>query len=324
MSSAFSPRTRSSPERAEGRTAVARGSVSLVVLFLFFIFSGLGLSMIYLSQVHIRMNAFRKSSLFLDYASENGLKRGLEDLAGGLGADGGAGPLSESALERFREDPAAVFPPPARGGAGSGLPATFPGIGGGRELGERLNLRTAERGGPRHALPDPGRARRRIFRRPGPPQAEEALVARSDARDPGGARAAPRHPAPHRQGDRGGREEQLSRVERDLPRRGERRPLCAPGAGRRAPPPSPRTRRSSSPRPSTSGFSGPRTCRRPSSGRPSASRRRTSPSPRESISSVPTSASAESTSRATSTRWSWPSTATRRSSPSGSRPANGS
>ena len=125
MSSAFFPRTRPSPERAEGRAAVARGSVSLVVLFLFFIFSGLGLTMIYLSQVHIRMNAFRKSSLFLDYASENGLKRGLEDLACGLAADAGAGPLSESALERFREDPGAAFPGLLEEALGAAFPRRF-------------------------------------------------------------------------------------------------------------------------------------------------------------------------------------------------------
>ncbi|HVP91920.1 MAG TPA: hypothetical protein VMS75_11970 [Terriglobales bacterium] len=104
---------------------MARGSVSLIVLFLFFVFSGLGLSMIYLAQVHLRMNAFRKSSLFLDYASENGIKRGLEDLVDALGAGGGAGPLSESTLEEFREDPAAVFPRLLEEGLGAAFPRDF-------------------------------------------------------------------------------------------------------------------------------------------------------------------------------------------------------
>ena len=89
---------------------MAGGSVSLVVVFLFFVFSGLGLSMIYLSQVHLKMNAYRKSSLLVDFASENGLKRGLGDLTDALDAAGGSGALEEATLEEFRAAPAALLP----------------------------------------------------------------------------------------------------------------------------------------------------------------------------------------------------------------------
>lgn len=122
MNSAFSPRTRPSPGRDDGRAAVAGGSISLVVLFLLFIFSGLGLSMITLSQIHIKMNAYRKSSVFLDYASENGVKRGLEDLVGWFEAGGAALPVSASRVEDFRRNPAASFPLLLEETLGAGFP----------------------------------------------------------------------------------------------------------------------------------------------------------------------------------------------------------
>ena len=125
MNSAFSLRTRPSPGGDDRRAALAEGSVSLVVLFLLFVFTGLGLSMIYLSQVHIKMNAYRKSSLFLDYASENGLKRGLQDLAEWFEAGGGVLPLSDSIVEDFRANPAASFPLLLEEALGAGFPRRF-------------------------------------------------------------------------------------------------------------------------------------------------------------------------------------------------------
>lgn len=87
-----------------------RGAVSLAVLLLFVVFSGLGLAMIHASGVHLKINGFRKFAVLLDCASENGLKRGLKDLTERLEA---AGPLAAVAAERvegLRVSPAAEFP----------------------------------------------------------------------------------------------------------------------------------------------------------------------------------------------------------------------
>jgi hypothetical protein len=87
-----------------------RGAISLAVLLLFVVFSGLGLAMIHASGLHLKINGFRKFAVLLDCASENGLKRGLRDLTERLEA---AGPLAAVAAERvegLRVSPAAEFP----------------------------------------------------------------------------------------------------------------------------------------------------------------------------------------------------------------------
>lgn len=106
-------------ERTGGRR---RGVASLMVIFMAFVFSGIGLGMILLSQAYLRMNGYRKFSVFMDYASENGVKRGLRDLAGWLESAGAAAPVSEARLEEFRDSPAAVFPFLLEEALGPGFP----------------------------------------------------------------------------------------------------------------------------------------------------------------------------------------------------------
>lgn len=72
--------------------------MSLTLLFL--AFSVLGLSMLRLSQIHLKASAGRKGSMLLDYASENGIKAGLESV--GVLMDG-AGTLAGISPERFAE-----------------------------------------------------------------------------------------------------------------------------------------------------------------------------------------------------------------------------
>jgi hypothetical protein len=112
MSSACSPRIRPWRVTADGKGAGRRrGAVSLVVVFLTFVFSGLGLSLICLSQAFMRMNAYRKFTLLADYASENGLKRGLGDLADWIQAAEPVVPVPEALLADFHDSPATGFAP---------------------------------------------------------------------------------------------------------------------------------------------------------------------------------------------------------------------
>ena len=101
---------RQSSSRTRPSPAHDRGAVSMAVLLLFFVFSGLGLAMIHASGVHLKINGFRKFAVLLDCASENGLKRGLRDLTEWLEA---AGPLAAVAAERvegLRTRPETEFP----------------------------------------------------------------------------------------------------------------------------------------------------------------------------------------------------------------------
>lgn len=74
----FSPRT--SRWRPTVKKSLRKGSASLVAVFLFLIFSALGLSLTHLSQIYLRICAFRKNVAVLEYAAENGVKEGLSYL----------------------------------------------------------------------------------------------------------------------------------------------------------------------------------------------------------------------------------------------------
>jgi hypothetical protein len=57
-----------------------QGATTLVSVFLLLLFSTIGLSLIYLSQIHLKLSASKKNSTLLEYAAENGIKRGYVNL----------------------------------------------------------------------------------------------------------------------------------------------------------------------------------------------------------------------------------------------------
>jgi len=57
-----------------------KGSMTLISTFMFFVFSVLGLGMLYNSQIHLRLTACKKNSMLLGYASENGIKQSFNQL----------------------------------------------------------------------------------------------------------------------------------------------------------------------------------------------------------------------------------------------------
>ncbi len=116
MKRRFSSRTRASLEDS--------GSVTMTVLLLFVIFSALALAAVHASGVHMKINGFRKLSVLLDIASENGLKRGLRDLSGRLERDGLLAPVSDERVEGLREDAAAAFVPLLEDALGAVFPRT--------------------------------------------------------------------------------------------------------------------------------------------------------------------------------------------------------
>jgi hypothetical protein len=61
-----------------------KGSVMVSTTLLFLAFSVLGMSMLLLSQVHLKASVGRKLSMLLDYASENGIKQALEPFGAGV------------------------------------------------------------------------------------------------------------------------------------------------------------------------------------------------------------------------------------------------
>jgi hypothetical protein len=78
--------------------------MTLVSVFLFFIFSTLGLSMLYFSQIYLKLSAYKKNSTVLDYASENGIKLGFNHLLGLLSQTASPLLLSPHETNELRKD----------------------------------------------------------------------------------------------------------------------------------------------------------------------------------------------------------------------------
>ena len=74
------------------------GSLTLLAVFVYFIFSAIGLGLIFVAQLHLRIAGYRKSAALLSYAAENGVKQGFALLAGRVAASGGPAACTE---ERF-------------------------------------------------------------------------------------------------------------------------------------------------------------------------------------------------------------------------------
>lgn len=87
-----------------------KGSVTMTVLLLLAVFTGLGLAMLHASAVHVKINGFRRFSALLDCASENGLKRGLADLASWIETEGLLAPVGDAGLEAVRAGAPGAFP----------------------------------------------------------------------------------------------------------------------------------------------------------------------------------------------------------------------
>lgn len=78
----------------------------IVTVFCFFVFSILALGLIFLSQIHLKLNGLRKNSVLLDYASENGIKTGFHDLIKALNSVTVPRVISKEDYERLRESTA--------------------------------------------------------------------------------------------------------------------------------------------------------------------------------------------------------------------------
>lgn len=80
------------------------GSTTLISAFLILIFSTLGLSMLYISQIHLKLSAYKKNSMLLDYASENGIKQSYTQLTQLLAQTASPFILSPEETDALKQD----------------------------------------------------------------------------------------------------------------------------------------------------------------------------------------------------------------------------
>ena len=81
-----------------------KGALTLLSVFLFVIFSTLGLGMLYLTQVYLKTSAYRKNFMLLEYASENGIKQGYDRLHALLSLATSPIPLTEADASQLLDD----------------------------------------------------------------------------------------------------------------------------------------------------------------------------------------------------------------------------
>jgi hypothetical protein len=80
------------------------GSLTLLAIFVYFLFSSIGLGLIFVAQLHLRISAYRKSSALLSYAAENGIKQEFALLAGKVAAAGGPAACSDERYAGLRAE----------------------------------------------------------------------------------------------------------------------------------------------------------------------------------------------------------------------------
>jgi len=78
--------------------------MTLVTLFLFLIFSSLGLSVLFLSQIYLKSSAYKKNSTLISYSSENGIKSAFSQLLSLLSQTSFPLPLSSQENYELREN----------------------------------------------------------------------------------------------------------------------------------------------------------------------------------------------------------------------------
>ena len=87
--------------RLDRKSAFPRrpGSMALITVFLFFLFTTLGLGLHFLSQAYLKLSAFKKNTLLLETTAENGVKAALGRMLRSLAAGPGPWAISEDYVE---------------------------------------------------------------------------------------------------------------------------------------------------------------------------------------------------------------------------------
>lgn len=81
-----------------------QGSITLLSLFIFFVFCSLGMGMLLMSQIYTKISAYKKDTILLNYASENGIKQGYAFLMDRISGQSSPILLSDFEMETLKED----------------------------------------------------------------------------------------------------------------------------------------------------------------------------------------------------------------------------
>ena len=57
-----------------------KGALTVLTAFMFFVFGTLGISMLFVTQIYIKTTGYKRNTILLDQAAENGVKQGLHEM----------------------------------------------------------------------------------------------------------------------------------------------------------------------------------------------------------------------------------------------------
>jgi hypothetical protein len=97
-------KTWSSPPNGCDPRVAEPGSMTLLLVFVFFLISALGIGVIYLSDVHLKFSRHRRDATLLSIAAENGIKRAYGALAESVALGLGPRTCSEARYNELRLD----------------------------------------------------------------------------------------------------------------------------------------------------------------------------------------------------------------------------
>jgi hypothetical protein len=78
--------------------------MTLLVVFIFFLFSALGIGLICISEIHMKFSRHRRDIVLLSFAAENGVKLGYDVLAAAIASGSGPKTCSEALYNDLRLD----------------------------------------------------------------------------------------------------------------------------------------------------------------------------------------------------------------------------
>jgi len=88
--------------RLKGKTK--KGTMTLISIFIYFLFTTIGLSLIFLSQVYSKISFYRKNNLILEYTAENGIKQGFDRLVQQASSQNFPLHLSQEQVDDFKKN----------------------------------------------------------------------------------------------------------------------------------------------------------------------------------------------------------------------------
>jgi hypothetical protein len=100
----FILKTRVWPLSADTSDTARKGTITILAAFLFIVFSALGMGMFYVSRIYLNISAYKKNTIQLEYASENGIKMEFSLLTEKLAKNPTMTVLSEQELDILRQD----------------------------------------------------------------------------------------------------------------------------------------------------------------------------------------------------------------------------